>query len=263
MTTYRAQKGTICQGRTSYNIIIPIHIRHSHWFPAHINLRTHVVSLLDSSQEYSVAVYPLQRMLIWKFIRMVWAQHAATAPAPLWIIPPEGLIDLHPRLINLPSSVIKLLGQGTTQEKIDIMNISTHELKANWTQRGISPALLGSRLHNPLVQPWIYREKPGTPQQNNFSNTSETRLACGIYTVLSSLYAIRNWEVDFVQQIHIRQARNWMAAIGHAIHEVVSLHRCSCGAAYEQWEREPTPLSHLRENLSGRRRKWHQETGTQ
>ena len=180
-------------------------------------------------------------MLIWKFIRMVWAQHAATAPAPLWIIPPDGLIDLHPRLINLPPSVIKLLGQGTTQEKIDIMNINTHELKAKWTQRGISPALLGSRLHNPLVQPWVYRETPGTPQQNNFSNTSETRLACGIYTVLSSLYAIRNWEVDFTQQIHIRQARNWMAAIGHAIHQVVSLHRCRCGAAYEQWESEPTP----------------------
>jgi len=32
-------------------------------------------------------------------------------------------------------------------------------------------------------------------------------------------------EIDFVQQTHIRQARNWMAAIGHAIHEVVSLHR--------------------------------------
>jgi len=58
---------------------------------------------------------------------------------------------------------------------------------------------------------------------------TETKLACGIYTVLSSLYAVRNWKIDFVQQIHIRQARNWMAAIGHAIHEVVNLHRCRCG----------------------------------
>jgi len=32
------------------HIIIPIHIRKSHWFPAHINLRTHGISLLDSSQ---------------------------------------------------------------------------------------------------------------------------------------------------------------------------------------------------------------------
>jgi len=121
------------------------------------------------------------------------------------------------------------------------MNISTSKMKSSWIQRGISPATEGSRLHDPLVQPWTYIEQPGTPQQNNFNNTRETRLACGIYTVLSSLYAIRNWDIDFVQQTHIRQARHWMAAIGHAIHEVVSLHRCSCGLSYEQWESQPTP----------------------
>jgi len=32
-----------------------------------------------------------------------------------------------------------------------------------------------------------------------------------------------------------------MAAIGHAINEVVSLHRCRCGHKYEQWEDQPTP----------------------
>jgi len=48
-------------------------------------------------------------------------------------------------------------------------------------------------------------------------------------------------EKDFVQQTHIRQARNWMAAIGHAIHEVVSLHRCRCGQSYEQCGNQPTP----------------------
>jgi len=99
----------------------------------------------------------------------------------------------------------------------------------------------GSRLQDPLVQPWTYIEQPRTPQQDNFNNTTETRLACGIYTVLSSLYAVRNWEIDFVQQTHIRQARNGMAAIGHAIHEIVSLHRCSCGLSYEQWGSQPTP----------------------
>jgi len=99
----------------------------------------------------------------------------------------------------------------------------------------------GSRLQDPLVQPWTYIEQLGTPQQDNFNNTTETRLACGIYTVLSSLYAVRNWEIDFVRQTHIRQARNWMAAIGHAIHEIVSLYRCSCGLSYEQWGSQPTP----------------------
>jgi len=45
------------------HIIIPIHIRKSHWFPAHIRNRS--ISLLDSSQIYSAAAYPHQRMLIW------------------------------------------------------------------------------------------------------------------------------------------------------------------------------------------------------
>jgi len=101
--------------------------------------------------------------------------------------------------------------------------------------------MAGSRLKDQLVQPWTYIEQPGTPQQDKFTNTMETRLACGTYTVLSSLYAVRNWEIDFIQQTHIRQARNWIAAIGHAIHEVVSLHRCRCGQSYEQWGNQPTP----------------------
>ena len=66
-------------------------------------------------------------------------------------------------------------------------------------------------------------------------------MACGIYTVLSALYAVRNWKIDFVQQDHISQARNWLAAIGHAINEVVSLHQCRCGRNYEQWNDQPTP----------------------
>jgi len=32
-----------------------------------------------------------------------------------------------------------------------------------------------------------------------------------------------------------------LAAIGHAINEVVNLHRCGCGQSYEQWGDRPTP----------------------
>ena len=63
----------------------------------------------------------------------------------------------------------------------------------------------------------------------------EGSLACGVYTVLSSLYAVRNWKIDSVQQAHIKNARNWLAAVGHAIKEVVGLHSCGCGESYEQW----------------------------
>ena len=100
------------------HIIIPIHIRKSHWFPAHINLRTQSISLLDSSQNYTAAAYPLQKMLIWKFFRMVWTTHAvAEAPAPLWTISPERFIGLHPRLTDLTPRMIQIQSPRKWQKK--------------------------------------------------------------------------------------------------------------------------------------------------
>jgi len=94
------------------HIIIPINIRQTHWFPAHINLQTRSINLLDSSQVYSAAAYPQQRMLIWKFFKMVWTTHAnAATPVPYWTIPPERFI-LHPRLTDLTPGMIQILGQS-------------------------------------------------------------------------------------------------------------------------------------------------------
>jgi len=63
---------------------------------------------------------------------------------------------------------------------------------------------------------------------------------------LKSLYAVRNWKIDFTQQAHIKNARNWLAAAGHAIKEIVSLHQCECGEKYEQWGQSTTPpLPHM------------------
>ena len=45
------------------HIIIPINVLHSHWFPAHINIRSQSFSFLDSYQQYSVASYPQQELL--------------------------------------------------------------------------------------------------------------------------------------------------------------------------------------------------------
>ena len=92
------------------HIIIPIYIRKSHWFPAHINLQSRSISLLDSSQVYSAAAYPQQRMLIWKFFRMVWTTHvSAVDPGPYWTIPPERFIGLHPRLTDLTPVMMQIL----------------------------------------------------------------------------------------------------------------------------------------------------------
>ena len=51
----------------------------------------------------------------------------------------------------------------------------------------------------------------------------------------------REWSIDFVEQSHINNARNWMAAVCHEIKETVSLQRCKCGELYEQWDRRPAP----------------------
>jgi len=130
------------------HIIIPTHIRKSHWFPAHINLRS--ISLLI----YSAATYPHQRMLIWKFFRMVWTTHAeVVAPVPHWTIPPERFIGLHPRLTDLTPRMIRTLGQGTKITTINIMDTTTNKIKSRWIRRGISPEIDGSRPKDPLIQP--------------------------------------------------------------------------------------------------------------
>jgi len=72
-------------------------------------------------------------------------------------------------------------------------------------------------------------------------NAYATRLACGIYTVMSSMYAVRKWSIDFVEQSHINNARNWIAASCHAIKETVSLEGCKCCKRYDQWGRQPAP----------------------
>ena len=37
------------------------------------------------------------------------------------------------------------------------------------------------------------------------------------------MYAVREWSIDFAEQSHINNARNWMAAVCHEIKETVSL----------------------------------------
>ena len=92
------------------HIIIPNNIRDSNWFPAHVNLQTRCISLLDSSYAYSAAAYPQQKMLIWKFFKMAWMTHASTAaPVPFWVIHPERLTSLHPRMTVVFLSTLALV----------------------------------------------------------------------------------------------------------------------------------------------------------
>jgi len=94
------------------DIIIPINVQESHWFPAHMNLRTRCISMLDSSHAYSAATYPQPKMLICEFLKMVWTIHASTeASVSSWAIHPARVITLHPRMTDLTPGMIQRLGQ--------------------------------------------------------------------------------------------------------------------------------------------------------
>ena len=127
------------------HIIITINVRHSHWFPAHTNLHNQSFSLLDSSQEYSVTSYPLQEMLIWKFLKMTWTTHAnGVTPGPQWAIPPEKFTKLHPRLTDLTRTRSQMPQTGPQTSGSNITETTNVHTKMKWAreeydQKGSEP----------------------------------------------------------------------------------------------------------------------------
>jgi len=78
------------------------------------------------------------------------------------------------------------------------MEVTNDHTRTRWNRRGIRPELAGNQATDHYGQKWTVLEQTGTSQQINFTNTTETRLECGVYTFLSALYAVRNWKIDFV-----------------------------------------------------------------
>jgi len=144
-------------------------------------------------------------------------------------------------MTDLTPEKLQTLGRFRKVTAESIFATINDQIATRWKQRGIGPGQACDHHTDPFGQNKTEVEQTRTPQQNNFASTKETRLACGIYTVLSTLFAVRNWKFDFTQQVHIKNARNWMAAVGHAIKEIVSLHQCECGEQYEQWGSLPPP----------------------
>jgi len=111
------------------HIIIPINVRESHWFPAHMKLQTRCISLLDSSHAYSAAAYPQQKMLIWKNFKMVWTIHTSTeAPVPSWTIQPARFTTLHPRMTDLTPGMLQTLGRHREVTAENIMAIINDQI---------------------------------------------------------------------------------------------------------------------------------------
>ena len=175
------------------HLIIPINVRESHWFPVHMNLQTRCISLFDSSRAYSPAAYPQQKMLLWKNFKMAWTAHAsADAPVPSWVVHPARFTSLHPRKTELKHVMIQEVGQYRDVTAENIMATIDDQIGTRWKRRGIAPGPTRDHHTDPSCQSWTELEQPGTPQQNNFVKTYDTSLTCGIYTALSSLYAVRD-----------------------------------------------------------------------
>ena len=143
-----------------YHIIIPINVQESHWFPAHMNLRTRCISLLDSSHAYSAATYPQQKMLIWNFFKMVWTIHASTeASIPSWAIHPARFITLHPRMTDLTPGMIQILGQLREVTADKIMATINDQIGTRWNRRGISSGPACDQPTDPPGQNWTELEQ--------------------------------------------------------------------------------------------------------
>jgi len=136
------------------HIITPMNVRESHWFPAHINLQTRCISLLDSSHAYSAAACPQQKVLIWKIFKMVWTIHASTkAPVPSWAIHPARFTTLHPRMADLTPGMLQTLGRLGEVTAENIMATINDQIETRWKQRGIC---LGPACDQPTDPPSQY-----------------------------------------------------------------------------------------------------------
>jgi len=93
------------------------------------------------------------------------------------------------------------------------------------------------------LQNWMGRSQLSQmPPQESFHNNFQTALACGHYSVLSSIYADRNWKLDFDQREHIAGARRWMATVGQVAGEAAILEFCGiCTDSYTKWTHRPRP----------------------
>jgi len=132
-------------------------------------------------------------MLTWKFFRMVWITHVNTAaPGPFWVIHPARLTSLHSRMTDITPEILQTLGRLWEVTAENMFATINDQIATRWKQRGIGPGQAYDHHTDPPEQNWTEVEQTGTSQQNNFAKTKETRLACGIYTVLSTLYAVRN-----------------------------------------------------------------------
>ena len=222
------------------NLIIPVNACKDHWFPAHLNVAKRQLRFLDSYKNHSASGYTRQEKLMWKFYRLAWTVHAHTEDPPTWATNPKEVQSPQELLTSVTEMKKKLQTQQnpTVNDIVKVIGKCTVE---RWGGKGVY--LLEAVQ---LDKHWTRWTPSEIPQQNHidFKDKAATALACGVYSVLSSMYAVRGWKADFDQQSHIKNARNWLSAACDEIGEVVILNLCRCGKWIEQWGGRQTSENH-------------------
>ena len=76
--------------------------------------------------------------------------------------------------------------------------------------------------------------------QDSYHNNFQTALRCGHYSMLTSIYAGKNWKLDFDQQEHIAGARRSISTLVQMAGEAVCLEFCGvCKDSYTKWKHRP------------------------
>jgi len=190
------------------HMIIPIHVGNNHWFPAHLDIKERQMTFLDSLLSYSSKCHARHEMLIWKFNRMAWERHVAKEfPPPNWHLSPVDLTrrdNWLPKITPVMAQVLREHQKATVQVVTEVVgNFIIEKLKRQGICLWQEDFFMDTSRQN-----WIGRSQPSQmPQQDSFHNNFQTALACGHYSIVSSMYAVRNWKLDFDQQDHIAGAK--------------------------------------------------------
>jgi len=82
---------------------------------------------------------------------------------------------------------------------------------AKWKRRGVCPWSAGDQFSDPSCQNWTEQEHHVTPQQKKIREyvCHQSRM----WQIYSTMYAVREWSIDFVKKSHVNNARNWMGSM--------------------------------------------------
>ena len=165
------------------HMIIPIHIVHNQWFPAHLDIKERQMTFFDSLHFYCSKCHARHKMLIWKFYRIAWERHVANEfPPPNWYLSPVDFTRPDhwiPGITPVMAQVSKKYQKFTVQVVTDVVG---DFIIKKWKRQG-----------NCLCRKifyWTLRDKIEWDEANLVKCLNRTA-----FTTISK----RHWHVDIIQ----------------------------------------------------------------